>query len=348
MGRMRIILSWDRCRFIKGLKVKQRTLQEDLMTRYLLGELTEEEQSKVEEAFLSDNSYFEQLCSVEDALIDDYVQGSLTDDEREKVQGLLRSSPRQAREVYFVRDLIKDISPTADDLRPAQPPARPKSSGRLKSVLLLFGIQGSGWRLSLAALLLVAAVALPLIAWNLDLQRRIRRIKTEQEASERREQELRQQAESRQGDRDELANRLEEERTRRSQLEQELAAARGPKTPVTNNGIATLTLTIDSFTRGSAEGLPVIPVKPGTARLQIKVGLGERDEYDTYLAVIETFEGREIWRDEYRMANDNKGNALFSVPANLLSNDHYTLTLKGKAGNGDAVEVGDYSFRVKK
>jgi hypothetical protein len=80
------------------------------MVRYLFGELSEEKHTKVEKRFLTDNRYFERLCSVEDALIDDYVQGTLSDKACKKIEGFLFCSPCLALEIDFVRGLIRCLS----------------------------------------------------------------------------------------------------------------------------------------------------------------------------------------------------------------------------------------------
>lgn len=54
------------------------TEQEYLLIRYLLGESTDEERTQVEQRFLSDNDYFEQLLALEEMLVDQYARGKLS------------------------------------------------------------------------------------------------------------------------------------------------------------------------------------------------------------------------------------------------------------------------------
>jgi hypothetical protein len=46
---------------------------DDLVTRFLLDKLSESERRDVEERFLNDNEFFEEVISAEDALIDRYL-----------------------------------------------------------------------------------------------------------------------------------------------------------------------------------------------------------------------------------------------------------------------------------
>ena len=55
---------------------------EDVLVRYLLGQLSEEEQEQIEEQYIGDGDFLDQLLVVEDDLIDDYVTGSLPAQDR--------------------------------------------------------------------------------------------------------------------------------------------------------------------------------------------------------------------------------------------------------------------------
>ena len=81
----------------------------ELMTRFLLGQLSEEERKTVEERFLSDDEYFEQLLVMEDSLADDYVLGRLNDEDRKNADLLFRSSAAAKKEVNFTEDLVANL-----------------------------------------------------------------------------------------------------------------------------------------------------------------------------------------------------------------------------------------------
>ena len=70
----------------------------EIMTRYLLGLLSEKEQEQLEAGFVADQHVFEELLSVEDDLIDDYVSGRLSERYRERFEGyFLRVAERRER-----------------------------------------------------------------------------------------------------------------------------------------------------------------------------------------------------------------------------------------------------------
>ena len=328
--------------------MRQKTKQEDLMVRYLFGELTEEGQSQIEEQFLTDNEYFEQLRSVEDALIDDYVQGALNEYERRKVEELLLSSPRQASEIGFVRDLISSISEKPSVEENEQRPTQVKHSGKLKSLLAILHTRNPGNRYSLAVTLVLIVLGLCMVIWNLALQKRIKQMEARQAVLEQRDRELQGQINEQQNDREAIAKELESESRRRDQLEQDLIALQESRPLISSSDVETIELNTASVSRGGGE-LRVVRIHSGVSRLQIRIDLGKEDYYKSYSAVIRTFEGREIWsKDQISPARANPGRLVLTLTASLFANDDYTLTLKGRAEDGGTLEIRDYSFRVRR
>jgi anti-sigma factor RsiW len=53
----------------------------DVIQRYLLGHLPEDQQVKVEERLFTDDAFFGQIELAEDALIDAYISGKLSNEE---------------------------------------------------------------------------------------------------------------------------------------------------------------------------------------------------------------------------------------------------------------------------
>src|SRR5918912_675057 len=71
---------------------------EQIMTRYLLGELSESEQIALEEKFFTDPQAFNQVLQVESKLVDAYARGQLSNEMRERFeQSYLKHPSRRAR-----------------------------------------------------------------------------------------------------------------------------------------------------------------------------------------------------------------------------------------------------------
>src|SRR5688572_14885800 len=66
--------------------------------RYLLGEMSEPEQTQFEEAYFADDSLFERFLVVKDELVDSHARGDLRGPQRERFEThFLSSEPRRQR-----------------------------------------------------------------------------------------------------------------------------------------------------------------------------------------------------------------------------------------------------------
>src|SRR4030095_1345859 len=106
---------------------------ERLIRQYLLGDLSEEWQAKVQDRLLCDSEFFDRLVIEENELIDDYLRGALTEEQEEKFKSYFLAAPERRQKLSFAKALNKRISEEA--------PSRPgiEESPRRKH---LFGPKG--------------------------------------------------------------------------------------------------------------------------------------------------------------------------------------------------------------
>jgi hypothetical protein len=76
---------------------------QDLLRRYLLGDLDGEIRQKLEEELMTDESSLEELEAVEDELLDECVLGKLTPAEEEKVKRTFLSTPEREERLRFAK-----------------------------------------------------------------------------------------------------------------------------------------------------------------------------------------------------------------------------------------------------
>ena len=79
--------------------------------RYLLGTLSEEERAKLEERYFADDKDFEEIEIAEEELIDRYVRGELTAAERTEFQQTVVRSPRLMERVEFAKLFADRLRP---------------------------------------------------------------------------------------------------------------------------------------------------------------------------------------------------------------------------------------------
>ena len=82
------------------------TVTDDLMTRYLLGDISDEERVRLEEHYFVDDGVFEQLSAFEDELIDDYVRGELAEPRRKQFELYFLNSAERRREARVCEILL--------------------------------------------------------------------------------------------------------------------------------------------------------------------------------------------------------------------------------------------------
>src|SRR4051812_48253630 len=77
--------------------------ERDLLTRYLLGYLSDAEREAVSDRLFTEDSFAEALEEIERDLLDDYAAGSLSAHDRTAVASRLLTSERQQEKLTFAR-----------------------------------------------------------------------------------------------------------------------------------------------------------------------------------------------------------------------------------------------------
>lgn len=89
---------------MKALRIK-----DTMLIQYLLGELPEAEQDKLEEALFEDRELFAQLEAVEDELIESYVRGELKQNDRQRFERAYLSSPTRRQKIDHAASLLASL-----------------------------------------------------------------------------------------------------------------------------------------------------------------------------------------------------------------------------------------------
>src|SRR5215210_3416500 len=187
---------------------------DDLLKRFLLDEMSEEERVQIENRFLTDNEFFEGLLAAESVLLDQYAQGKLSGHELKQAQSLFVTSSSQKREVEFTKELIAAVheSQRANDLVAAASIA----SGRLQSPVPVSSVTRFGWALA-------SLVCISLLIWAAFLYSSRRSLETQRLAAERNAEEAQRKLSEQLTADGELHKQLQAEVERRTQAEELLA-----------------------------------------------------------------------------------------------------------------------------
>jgi anti-sigma factor RsiW len=324
---------------------------EDLLVRYLLGDLPEEEQAGVEERAFQDQRTVRDIQAAESDLIDAYVRGELSERERRQFEGRFFASAERRRKVEFARALAR-VAPEFAAVEKAARPARRPTPAAWPGILEAFLR-----RLSPAAKFAMAGAALLVViggSWliveSVRLRGELAALRAAQQSNEREQQALRQQIADEQARRDELSTQLQRERDQRErdqqlvgELQHQLEESAAPPPP---SPVASLLLGPGISRGANARSKLVIPQAAQKARVQI--GVEPEDDYRSFRVELRAPGGQPIWTQENLPARRVRGGraVVLSLPANILKAGGYELALKGVTGQGVVEDVGYYYVDV--
>ena len=321
---------------------------DDLLVRYLLGQLSEEEQSQVEERFINDGEYYEQLLLIEDELRCAYAKGALPPAERELFKKRFLIFPDERKKVELAGAMISELSTIALEEQAEPLRARREEMSWRERLLAIFDFRSARMRFAMAA---VALVVLAAFAWMAIETSRLRNRVTQLEASQKaREQEIERQSGEGRSRLEQLGRELEEERNRRALLEQELAQMREPPSAGGDGGPSIISLILaPGRIRGGGE-TKRLTIRQDHSQVRLLLNIGDRSGYSSYQAVILNSEGAQVWSREALRASKGQGAQFVAlrIPARLLAEDDYEINLKGLTESGELERIGDYYFTVFK
>jgi hypothetical protein len=89
---------------------KKAAPKQDVLERYLLGEVSEDERVEIEQGYFADDGLFDQLVDVQNDLVDAYAQGTLPAVERKRFEERFLTSSSGVGRVEFARALQRKIA----------------------------------------------------------------------------------------------------------------------------------------------------------------------------------------------------------------------------------------------
>lgn len=319
--------------------------QDELSTRYLLGDLTEQERARLEEEYFTDDDAFERLLVAKGELLDAYARGDLSGRERELFeQHFLSTRPRRQR-LNEATELIEfSTRAAATTIR-----ARARRTRTWPSLLpALSHRRAPALGFALATVLAVAALGGLWMFFKLAEPRSAERAANAppapEIASERR-------PESATLPNDNSAGAAVAVRTPPvvpSPANHDAPANDAPaKRPPAATRVASVLLT-PLLTRGDT-GLPnTLNIRPGTSAARLRLALKGGD-YRSYVAVLQTVEGGRVWSGAGRKAEASEAGetVVVNVPAKVFRRKDYIVTLSGVTAGGETKEINEYFLTVR-
>jgi hypothetical protein len=321
----------------------KRTFDNDqTIISYLLNELSEEDQARFEEAYLSDGCLFERVQALEEELIEDYVKGDLSGRERHRFERHYFASEQRRARIETARQLVQVCSLKA--------PAQAAADDRIESKFFSLGPQlrslakrrmAPVFGFAAALLLLLGA---GLVLELLRLRGQLATVSEERAALERRAEESERRLVH---EREQLAEARNQSAALQEKLEQEIASSQASK-----NQIVFLALT-PGVRDINKPDRAVVSARTSFVDLRAELEREETANLRSYRAIVKTVEGdREIWTQEGIKPQRRKSAQyiVVRVPADRFKAtgaQDFTLTLGAQTvGGKDYEELDSYYFQV--
>jgi hypothetical protein len=309
-----------------------KSINEELIRRYLLGDVSEEDRARVEERFFADDDFYQSLLVAEDDLIYDYLRGAMGREDRRLMEEQINASPRRHQKVELVKGLMQAASAEESE-----------EKASLWQRLRVFFAPVHALQFATAALALALAFGgYFLLRQSSDLRVEMARLEQERErervAAFERERENAQRLEQERARNEELSRQLEREREEKAKLADE---ARNRQI---EERLSTQTLTLLPTTRDRNDAERIV-INKSTSRIAVRLDFEGDARWRSYCAEVRTSSGNIVWNQD---AQSRRRSVVIQLPAGIFADGEYEVTLKGDAGSGQFEVINYYYFVVTK
>jgi hypothetical protein len=324
---------------------------EHLIARYLLGELTEDQQVEIEDRAFSEQEFRASITSVENDLIDEYVRGEMSQTDRRWFESRFLASESRRKRVEFARALAQLLPETRVTERETRTVSATRSSWRDALAAFFNGLNPPSRFGLVAATLLILLGGAWLIIQTLTLRSQLNRLQAQQQSQHNDRETLQGQVESERRRNEELLAQLNQEKQQRAQTDESLrrlTESIDRPTEAPRSIIASLIL-LPGISRG-ATTQPKLVLPPNATVARLQIGIEPEEDYKSFGVELRTAGGRPVWMRDSLTARSSRGgrSIRLTLPARALLPGEYELRLKGIPDNGPPEDVGFYYFEVMK
>jgi hypothetical protein len=314
-----------------------------------LGGLPEREREQLEAEYFENDDAFEQMLIAEEELTDAYVRGELSTEERARFEARYLSSSQGRERVQFARALAGAVSAARSAETTVEPVVTEVAGTSGRSFFNSLRASAAAWRFAFAAAAVVVVVGLTwLLVERARMHDELRQLRGERAALVEKAQDLERRVTAEQARSNELLTQLEGDRPRPTpEAVPTPEQVRPPPEIVRESRRPFIAFSLTPGLVRSGGGR-TLNVPPGESLIKLRLKIeSDGPTYTSYRAVIETAEGREVWRADSITAPTAAGTLnLPAIHGKDLPPGDYVLLLSGKRPDGGFEGVADYSFKV--
>jgi hypothetical protein len=316
----------------------EQEFSDQLLIRYLLGSLPEQEAERLDELSISDDAFAWRLSAVENDLVDAYARGEFSGGDLAQFKKSYLSSPKRLQKVQFAEALrsfeakaaAAATQATRESMAPGSGPGGKTTEGSSPRRWFAVPRLALQWGFASGALVMLLAASYLLIE-NTRLRKRTNEAQGRHAASDLPEQELQRQLKDQRAANAEMAKELDRLREAQPNLDQ----------------FKTLSALLLPPTRGAGR-LPTLSVPQGTNVVVLLLML-EADDFPEYRVNLkDPATSQSVWHSANLKADSNGADKTVSVsfPAHVLRRQNYVLELSGVPSSGRAEFISGYPVHV--
>jgi len=309
---------------------------ENMIRRYLLGELAEADQAALEQELLIDRGKFEQVWAAENELVDSYVRGEMSRADRKRFESHYLASPLHRERVAIAESFLTDIDQSVGktvEVREKESVVPWRRRFPLGSPRLVFR----------AALVMGLLLTFSLVWSYIDRAKLTGQIASVQKEAEAERAFLKQRERDLASRNQEFVKEIADMSQRNEQLKAELEQLR--RRPDATPTVISILLAPAPVRGENAPPQSTILNSVGKARLLMAL---YNNDYANYQVILQTVEGREILRRRTGKVRFGKDRSFATLPVNAgdFTKGDYILILFGQTPDGRSEEIDRYFFRV--
>ncbi|MBO0861766.1 MAG: hypothetical protein J2P21_25415 [Chloracidobacterium sp.] len=310
---------------------------DDLIRRYLLGELAEAKQTALEQELLIDRDKFDRAWAVENELVDSYVRGEMSRADRERFEGNYLASPLHRERVAIAESFLTGIDQAPGETVEAsgkEPVVYWRRWFPLRLPLPVYGV-----------ILVMALLLTFTMVWShIERVQLTGQIANLQNGAQTERAFLKQREQEQASRNQEFEKEIADVGRRNEQLKLELEQLRRRR-PAVASKVLSFLLTPAPVRGENSPPQPTYPLLAGNARFLME--LNDHD-HTNYQVIIQTVGGREIlrrWTGKVTFGAHREFTTLL-VKAGELTKGDFILILFGQTADGKSEEIDRYFFRI--
>ncbi len=329
--------------------------RDNLIWRYWLGELSEKEQTDLEERLMTDDQFFDEVLIVEDEISAAYERGELDAEERARFEQTILQTPQGREHLNFniaFRQYVADAQRTAA-ITPAPQPLSPAPS-LWQALVAFWQAQKPVAMVSLTAIVLLIALCAWLALRVARLQGQFEAMQDQQIALQIQTQESERELAEERAKTERLANDVQAAQAESAALKEQLAAVKSGEKKIDDTEppgsglLAQLTLSPGEVRSGNDLKEAALTPEKRTLQLRLRVA---QDIYRNFRAQVVRRNSSDSPLTYTPVKVEKRADevqVILQLPAARLVSGEYVIILTGTTADGKTESVGRYPFKVTK